>query len=202
MSSLTKAQLRITRKTVDFMRKSVDKVNSGISFVTGPLFVYVRRVTNDAPWLIVLGSTMMFSCCPLIIYPWVKKWLLSDPRQAREIERVRLCLQKGIDPFPTIQHKDFVYGNVVPAFQTDVSHAPKESSWEHQAMIRYREEKAKLLEDMGKAGFDVDRGVGELLRLRNELKIAHKDAKESFDLEPAGVTFGRRTDVDVMEKRQ
>jgi hypothetical protein len=192
MSAFTKMQLRVTRKTVDFMRGSIDTVNSTIGFVTGPLFNYVNRITHDAPWIIILFTAMSFSSCPLIVYPYVKVWLLDDERARREVERVRLCLQKGIDPFPTIQHKDFVYGNVVPAFQTDTSHAPLESSWEHSAIVRYRQEKDALLKGMGTEGYDIDRSVAQLLKLREKLKAAHKEAKESFDLEPEGVTFGRR----------
>ncbi|CUI15565.1 transmembrane protein, putative [Bodo saltans] len=198
MSSFTKMQLRATRKTVDFMRGSIDKVNSAVSFATGPLFNYVRRITHDAPWIIIMGTAFVFSSCPLVVYPWIKTWLLDDERARREVERVRLCLQKGMDPFPTIQHKDFVYGNVAPAFQTDVSHAPLESSWEHSAMVRYRKEKEALLKGMGEEGYDVDRSVAQLLKLRETLKVAHKEAKESFELEPAGLTFGRR-EVNAMK---
>lgn len=192
MSSFTKAQLKFTRSTVNVMRSSVDKVNQAIFYVTGPFAQWFNKISRDAPWMIAVGATGVFMCCPLLVYPWVKPYLLSDERVSREAERVRLCLQKGIDPFPTIQHKDFVYGNLVPALQTKTEHAPKESSWEHRALLRYREEKEKLLKDMGTAGYDVDRSVVELLKLREDLTAAMKAEKDSYALEPAGLTFGKR----------
>lgn len=188
-------QMKATRLGADAMRKVVDKVNGGILFTAGPVVEFVKKVSFDAPWLFLIATTGTFMLCPLIAYPWVKRWLLKDPREAREAERVRMCLEKGIDPFPTIQHKDFVFGNMMPAFQRDADEAPRAASWEHSAMIRYREAKAKLIAE---TGGDVEKDVETLKKLREELRRASNQERTSYAVEPEGLTFRPREGVNVL----
>lgn len=195
MSAFTKMQMKATRVTNDYMRKVVDKINGGIQFAAGPVQENFRKATFDAPWVILLIGTTIFMSCPLIAYPWFKEWFLNDVRAQRESERVKLCLEKGIDPYPTLQHKDYVHGNVMPALQYDQDHSPKVASWEHAAMVRYNEAKAKLVKE---TSADPELGVVALKKLREELREERLKMRMSFDPEPEGMRFTRGSGVNVM----
>lgn len=191
-------KMRFTRSAVDHVRVVVDSANHAIGTLTGPFHEFVSRMSNDAPWIFFVLASGFFMACPLIAYPWIKRWLLADPRDERERERVRLCLQKGIDPFPTIQHKDYVYGNLAPSMQSSSDTSPVEASWEAQAMFRYFDAKKKLRSEFGDE-VSAPHDVAKMIRLKEELAAAQRDKSVIIGWEPKSVTFTDRKDVNVMK---
>lgn len=194
-----RVKMRFTRAAVDHVRVVVDSANSAIGTITGPFNEFVGKMTNDAPWLAFVLASGAFMACPLLAYPWIKRWLLADPREARERERVRLCLQKGIDPFPTIQHKDYTFGNLAPSMQSNSDSSPVEASWEYQAMQRYFDAKKKLRSEFGD-NETAPHDVAKMLRLKEELALVSQDmSKVPIGWEPKSLTFTDRKDVNVMK---
>ncbi|EPY41848.1 hypothetical protein AGDE_02075 [Angomonas deanei] len=152
-----KAKMQLTSKTVRVARRAVDGTNLLIQGVIAPFSRISATIKREAPWvsgLLVIGA---LSTIPLVIYPYLKPYF-KDTRQLQEEERVRLCLQKGIDPYPYMRHKDHVQGANVPILM--VGEGPRGAVPEYTAIDRFIQRKEALLKQ---TGADVDTTVQELL---------------------------------------
>ncbi|EPY29961.1 hypothetical protein STCU_04305 [Strigomonas culicis] len=156
--------------------------------VITPFRMMNNRLHAEAPWLVSLGMLMVASAIPLLAYPYVKEYMSQGKRQRLEEERVRLCLQKGVDPFPLMRHKDLVFGHQTIGQKTE-SQYPTAASWEYQSVLNFHREKEKLREEVGG---DVEDSVQKLLALRAK---CDEKARKSI-VEPPGLVFRGRDDTD------
>ncbi|RNF27241.1 uncharacterized protein Tco025E_00549 [Trypanosoma conorhini] len=192
--AFTRFKLRCTTYTVDVVRRFCDGCNAVLSAVGAPLASLGHRIGQESPWVVILFASSGISVFPLLLYPVLKPYLMNDIRWQKEEERVRLCLQKGIDPYPYLRHKDYVFGNVVPATQSE-EEVPLEVSWEHQAMEEFQRAKEKLRKEVGG---DVNDSVAKLMALRENLRREFERSRHAVSNEPRNLIFGRRGDVDSM----
>nr|CCC89973.1 unnamed protein product [Trypanosoma congolense IL3000] len=189
----TRFKMRLTTRTVDVMRTFCDRCNNVIAGFVGPVSRLGKRIGQESPWVVVLFVSSGITVFPLIFYPVLKPYLMDDQRYKKEEERVRLCLQKGIDPYPYMRHKDYVFGNVVPATQSE-EEAPLTASWEHQAMLHFQKAKEELRKEVGG---DVNDSVVKLMALREELRKEFKRERHAVSEEPANLVFNRKRDTNT-----
>lgn len=171
-------QLRATTVAVNRVRAVADGCNRVINTVSRPIRRVARQISLEGPWVIMLLTCTWISVVPLLMYPYVKTFILKDKRTLMEEERVRLCVQKGIDPYPYMQKKEFVYGNNFSGLAREEEY-PLADSWEHRAMVKFYEEKEALLRE---TNGDVDATVTKLLQLREQLRKDAKPIHEPEDL--------------------
>lgn len=187
-------QMKATRATVDHMRYFIDGCTRVYHTVATPFRKAGHQLSLEGPWVITLLVCTWISIVPLFFYPFVKNFIWKDKRTLMEEERVRLCLQKGIDPYPYLHHKDFVYGNNFPGLAREEEY-PLSNAWEHRAMIDFHREKERLLKETnGQAETDT---VEKLMELRDVLRKETRKNKTSVQ-EPKDLVFKPRSDVDSL----
>ncbi|RNF08582.1 hypothetical protein TraAM80_02691 [Trypanosoma rangeli] len=125
------------------MHRFCDRCNTVLSAVGAPFALIGQRIGQESPWVVIIFASSRISVLPLLLYPVLKPYLMNDIRWQKEGEHVRLCLQKGVDPYPYLHHKDYVFGNVVPATQSE-EEVPVEVAWEHRAVEEFQKAKEKL----------------------------------------------------------
>ncbi|KEG14260.1 hypothetical protein DQ04_00551120 [Trypanosoma grayi] len=187
--------MRCTTYTVDVMRRFCDGCNTVIAIAADPLRRLGHRIAQESPWVVVMFVSSGIAVFPLILYPVLKPYLMNDTRWIKEEERVRLCLQKGIDPYPYMRHKDYVFGNVVPATQSE-EEAPLSASWEHRAMLDFQRAKEELRKEVGG---NVEDSVAKLMALRAELRREFERNQHTVSSEPKNLIFRGRKDVDTLK---
>lgn len=178
-------KMRLTTRSVDIMRAFCDGCNRAMARMSDPVRRLGRRIGEESPWVVVLFVSSGITVFPLVFYPLLKPYLMDDPRYMKEEERVRLCLQKGIDPYPYMRHKDYVFGNVAPATQTE-EEVPLSASWEHQAVLNFQRAKEELRKEVGG---DVNDSVTKLLALREGLHKEFKRQRHAVSEEPSNLVF-------------
>ncbi|KAG5493354.1 hypothetical protein GH5_02098 [Leishmania sp. Ghana 2012 LV757] len=185
-------KMRATTVAVDHMRSFCDGCNLILHAVTHPFKRLVGRVKDEAPWVNTLMACTLVTALPLIFYPYVKKYVLNDERAAAEAERVRLCLQKGIDPYPYMRHKDFVYGNSAPIF-ADKEQIPKRIGWEFSALENYYKRKEELRQEVGGSINDT---VQKLMALKKEQRSMYDSMRGKPGTEPRDLIFHGQKEVN------
>lgn len=189
-------KLRATTTAVGYMRRLCDGCNVVIGAVASPFRKIGRRVSQEAPWVnFILGSTFVV-IIPLSAYPYLRPILRGNDRYAREEERVRLCLQKGIDPYPYLKHKEFLRGNNIPLYSDDQKLVPFEAVFEHKSIIDFHKKKEEIRRQ---TGGDLDASVEQLMRLREEHKANYRQATRDIGSQPKETIFPPRQDVDVLK---
>lgn len=189
-----KMKMRATHTVVEYMRNFCDGVNVVLGSVMLPLQRVGRRLSAESPWVVLLGACTLSMVVPLLAYPYVKPIIAKDTRALHEEERVRMCLQKGIDPYPYLRHKDFVYGNNTATFSRESEH-PKDSAWEWALMEDYEKRREELRAEVDGA---LDDSVERLLRMRENKKRAYQSTKRSYVTEPTNLVFKGRGDVNQL----
>ncbi|ESL09658.1 hypothetical protein TRSC58_02619 [Trypanosoma rangeli SC58] len=190
--AFTRLKLRCTTYAVDVMRRFCNRCNTVLSTVGAPFASIGQRIGQESPWVVIIFVSSGISVFPLLLYPVLKPYLMNDVRWQKEEERVRLCLQKGVDPYPYLRHKDYVFGNVVPATQSG-EEVPVEVAWEHQAVEEFQRAKEKLRKEVGG---DVNDSVAKLMALRAELRREFGRNRHAVSNEPRNLIFKGRNDVD------
>lgn len=186
-------QLRATTAAVNHMRYFVDGCTSVMRTVSSPFRKVGRQIALEGPWVITLLVCTWISIVPLVFYPYVKTFVLKDKRTLLEEERVRLCLQKGIDPYPYLQNKDYVYGNNFPGLAREEEYPPTDA-WEHRAMLDFQRKKEELMREAKGSPEDT---VEKLLQLRDALRKETQANRVSTN-EPKDLVFRPRDDVDKL----
>jgi hypothetical protein len=107
--ALQRMQLRMMTKSVKALQFVVQKSSRVLRAITDP-FVYAGvAIYKVSPILVVLLSSTIGAYLPLVLYFRLKEYFLDHSRQIKEQERIRLSLQKGIDPFPDFNFKELVF---------------------------------------------------------------------------------------------
>ena len=167
--AFTRMKMKATSGSINWIRKGVDFFNMGISKAYEPIGRGMANWGNDFPIFVLFLSGVMVSLLPLVVYPYYKKYIESVPRRQLERERVRLCLEKGIDPYPMIRYKEHVHGNASQLSSLSESDAPEDASYEHRAVENMRK-KAELYAKV--------MGVNEGARLDS---LSYEDPEKSLD---------------------
>ncbi|KAG5494110.1 hypothetical protein JKF63_01945 [Porcisia hertigi] len=184
-------KMRATTAAVDHMRSFCDGCNLVLRAVTHPFRRLSERVRAEAPWVTTVVASTLVTALPLIFYPYVKKYVLNDERAAAEAERVRLCLQKGIDPYPYMRHKDFVYGNSAPVLANQ-EQIPKRIGWEFNALENYYKRKEELRHEVDG---NIDDTVQKLMELKKEQRGVYDSMRGKPGREPSNLIFHSRSEV-------
>lgn len=192
--SFHRFQLKATTATINHMRYFVDGCTRVYHTALTPFRKVGRQVALEGPWVITVLVCTWLSIVPLFFYPYIKTFVWKDKRTLLEEERVRLCLQKGIDPYPYLIRKDYVYGNNFPGLAREEEY-PLSDSWEHQAMTDFHREKELLLRETN--GVADKHTVEKLLALRNELRKETKKNRNPSQ-EPTNLVFKSRSGVDQL----
>eukprot|EP00796_Vickermania_ingenoplastis_P004394 gene4394-3195_t len=187
-------QMRATTVTVRHMRRLADSCNKIMKTAASPFLRVGRQISMEGPWVIALLVCTWLSAVPLLIYPYVKNFVLKDKRTLMEEERVKLCLQKGIDPYPYLTKKEFVYGNNLPGMARE-EEFPAMNAWEHRAMVDFQREKQRLLEESNGSMEDT---VERLLELREKLREETSKNRRSTT-EPSDLVFRGRPDANRLD---
>jgi len=186
-------QLRATAKVVNHMRQLADSCTRAMKTVSAPFRKVGKQISLEGPWVITLLVCTWVSVIPLFFYPYVKQFVLKDKRTLLEEERVRLCLQKGIDPYPYMNNKDHVYGNNFPGLAREDEY-PLTDSWEHRAMLDFQRQKNLLMQESKGSENDT---VERLLQLRDELRQQTQKNRTSVH-EPKDLIFKPREGVNEL----
>lgn len=188
-------KMRATTVVVDHVRSFCDGCNVVFHTVTGPFRRIGSRIGSEAPWVIGIGACTFVTIIPLVCYPMIKKYVMTDPRAEAEAERVRLCLQKGMDPYPYMRHKDFVYGNNAPVMAFN-GQMPDRVGWEYDALTEFHRRKEELRKEVGGS---VDDTVQKLMKLREEQQEFYKSEHRKLGQEPKDLIFRGREDVNQLK---
>lgn len=192
--SFHRFQLKATTATVNHMRYFIDGCTRVYHTALTPFRKVGQQIRLEGPWVITVLVCTWISVVPLVFYPYIKTFVWKDKRTLLEEERVRLCLQKGIDPYPYLTRKDYVYGNNFPGLAREEEY-PLSDSWEHQAMIDFHREKERLLRETNGAADQCT--VEKLLALRKELR-KQTDKNKMPSQEPTNLVFKSRPDADQL----
>ncbi|KPA82488.1 putative mitochondrial hypothetical protein [Leptomonas pyrrhocoris] len=185
-------KMRATTVVVDHMRSFCDGCNVVLNTVARPFRMVASRIQSEAPWVVAVGASTFITLVPLVSYPLIKKYVMPDERGAAEAERVRLCLQKGIDPYPYMRYKDYVYGNNAPVMAT-AEQMPKRAGWEYDALNEFLRRKEELRKEVNG---NVDDTVQRLMELKKQQAAFYKSKRGHFVVEPPDLIFHGREDVD------
>lgn len=188
-------KMRATTAVVDHVRSFCDGCNVVLTAVGRPFRRVASRINSEAPWVVALGACTFITIIPLTTYPLIKKYVMPDPRAAAEAERVRLCLQKGIDPYPYMRYKDHVYGNAASITATEDQH-PDRGTWEDQAVSELLRRKEELRREVGG---DINDTVEKLMRLKEQHKALYQTQIRNRGVEPTDLVFQGRKDVDQLK---
>ncbi|CCW66428.1 unnamed protein product [Phytomonas sp. Hart1] len=187
-------KMRFTRRTVDYVRYFCDGCNYVFSIFTSPFHRIGQRISAEAPWVVVIIASTLITVVPIVGYPYLKPVLGQNPRFELEEERVRLCLQKGIDPYPYMRHKDLVYGNQVTLFSSE-SENPKEAAWEYLSLKEFYRRKEALRQQVDG---DLDDTVQKLLDLRKRQLRQFDSQRREINRDPEEYIFTERPDTDKL----
>ncbi|ESS68770.1 hypothetical protein TCDM_02485 [Trypanosoma cruzi Dm28c] len=91
-----------------------------------------------------------------------------------------------------MRHKEYVFGNTVPASQSE-EEVPLEVSWEHRAVVEFQKAKEKLRNEVGG---DVTDSVAKLMALRAELRREFEKSRRGVSEEPENLIFKGQRDAD------
>lgn len=187
-------KMRATTAVVDHMRSFCDGCNVVFLSITRPFSRIGQRIGAEAPWVVGIAACTFVTIIPLVFYPFIKKYVMPDPRAEAEAERVRLCLQKGIDPYPYMRHKDFVYGNNAPVL-TFEGQRPERVAWEYDALAEFHKRKEELRKEVGGNENDT---VEKLMQLKAEHHKFYETERRHAE-EPKDLVFYGRKDVDQLK---
>lgn len=190
----TRFKMNLTTRFVDHARSFCDGCNIVINAVATPFQRLKNRVMLETPWVIVVFAAVFAGGIPLVGYPYLKPLLMTDRRRETEEERVRLCLQKGIDPYPYMRAKEFVYGNSVTSLSWE-GQTPDDCAPEYQVVDAFEQRREKLAEEVN---MNIETSVQCLLALREEQKELLKK-KTGLATEPKSLIFKGRDDVNVLK---
>lgn len=133
------ARMRFTTHSVNVMRSLVDACCVVINKMWTPFGRFGSWINNEAPWLqlcLMSWSCMIF---PAIVIKYIEPTLDKDVRMREERERIRMCLQKGIDPFPSMQWRE----TIGPLANPDRDHKPKDTTWQWRAANKAAKKRAE-----------------------------------------------------------
>ncbi|KAG5468429.1 hypothetical protein LSCM1_02409 [Leishmania martiniquensis] len=187
-------KMRATAVAVDHMRSFCDGCNLVLGAFTHPFKRVLGRVKAEAPWVNTLVASTLVTILPLMFYPCIKEYVLHDERSAAEAERVRLCLQKGLDPYPYMRHKDFVYGNAAPILASK-EQIPTRVGWEFSALDAYCKRKEELRQEVGGS---LDDTVEKLMALKRKQRSMYDSMSGKPGTEPRDLIFHGRNDVNQL----
>jgi hypothetical protein len=145
MSSFTKLSMRFTTNCVACARTGLDMANVAIYTVQGPLRRAFEKYGGEAPWIFAMTGTFGCIVTPMFLYPIFAPIWTPDPRRIKEQERVRECLQQGVDPHPYLKHRDKVFGVGMPVKVVGDDVVPQSASEEWRVMHRFKNEKDTFL---------------------------------------------------------
>lgn len=188
-------KMRATTVVVDHMRSFCDGCNIVFNTVARPFRKVADRINSEAPWVVGIGACTFVTIIPLIAYPYIKKYVMPDERATAEAERVRLCLQKGIDPYPYMRHKDFVYGNNAP-IMSGSGQTPERVGWEYDALEHFQRRKEELRKEVGG---NLDDTVQKLMELRKQRVEFYQAERRNIKQEPKDLIFRGRSDADELK---
>jgi hypothetical protein len=120
----TRYKMKFIKTGVDQVKKGIDQMNKVTGAVQRQAAAFFGLLELEAPWVFALGWSFFSIWVPLIIFPYIRPLFVKDSRQEAEEERVRLCLQKGIDPYPYLTHRDTYFGVIAPFGVTDDKMVP------------------------------------------------------------------------------
>eukprot|EP00744_Colponema_vietnamica_P014788 GILI01020704.1.p1 GENE.GILI01020704.1~~GILI01020704.1.p1 ORF type:complete len:247 (-),score=32.37 GILI01020704.1:68-754(-) len=198
-------KMKATSGTVNVMRLMIDFVNTGIYKIYGPLGRAYSAISNDYPVVGVFFSGVAVAFVPMLLYPYWTRWRDNDPRRVLERERVELCLQKGIDPYPMVRYKEHVHGNQSQLSSFGESDAPPEASYEHRAVEAMRKRSELYAKVMGISSSsevtssvanheDPQRSLDALLALRERERAKFNGNKMVVWQDPVDLAFPKRDD--------
>ena len=143
----TKYKLKYTYGSIDKVRSGLDQFNRAVNAAQRPIRKVVDTLEDQAAWVFGCLWTLFGMLLPLYSYPYFVNYIANDPRAEAEEERVRLCVQKGIDPYPYLQHRDHYYHNLGPVNVTDSEQVPQGIEEYQHTMERFRRHKQRNLEE-------------------------------------------------------
>lgn len=201
--NFTRMQMRATTQSVNLIRTAVDFINLGINKVYAPIGRAVHKLNNDYPLFVVMYSGMFIAAVPIVLYPIYVRYIESSTRKQLERERVKLCLEKGIDPFPMIRYKEHVHGNSNQIYSFSPSDAPDDASYEHRAVENLRKKAELYAKVMGvsegtkldSASYeDPNKSLDSLLALRERERRRFNGNKLVVWQDPVDLAFPKRDD--------
>ena len=198
--AFTRFKMQATTHSINHLRTLIDGVNSVIYRVYTPIKHKIDSVVSDYPiiFVFVTGCSAMFA--PWMIYPVYIRYKQGLERNRLERERVELCLQKGIDPFPTIRWKEHVWGDRNQSMTSDSSQHPLESVWEFRSIENMKKKKEQYEKVMGikstlaEIEGRVPTTVDEVLQRRESSHYNFKTTQSVFWVDPVDLVFPRRED--------
>lgn len=190
-----RTKMRLTTLSVNHARSFCDGCNVVLHTVAYPFRRIGQRISAEAPWVTALFACTFVTIIPLVLYPYIKPWVFEDKRAKMEAERVRLCLQKGMDPYPYMRHKDYVYGNNVALTVLD-GETPATVGWEHESIVEFQRRKEELRKEVGG---NIEDTVDKLLRLKKQQRAEYESQRGKMPVEPRNLVFYGRKDVDVLK---
>lgn len=186
-------KMKATAASVSTMRSFCDGCVTVLNVFAKPIIGLMGRVEAESPWVVVVIATTLISAVPILSYPLLKPYFAKDERALLEEERVRLCLQKGIDPYPYLTTKDLEFGRVTPS-QHQEDEVPKVLGNEQEAMAAFDARKEELLKELGG---DPNTSLTALMALRE--KRRQEMASSPPLVEPKHLTFWGRPDVNQLK---
>lgn len=132
-----RTKLRATTMAIKGARVGIQAFSKVLYAAADPLLAYMARVYRSSPMMTLIFFSTAWAWIPLYWYQNVKDYVLPTDRRDKEEARIRLCLQKGIDPFPDMLQKDLVMGRNSPSMQNDSSR-PRGVDFETQAVWRQK----------------------------------------------------------------
>lgn len=198
--AFTRFKLQATTHSINYLRTMIDGVNSVIYRVYTPVKQKVDSFVADYPIIVVFSSGCLAMFAPWFVYPIYMRYKQGLERNRLERERVELCLQKGIDPFPTIRWKEHVWGDRNQSMTTDSSQHPLESVWEFRSVENMKKKKEQYEKVMGikstlaEIEGRVPTTVDEVLNRREASHYNFKTTQTMFWIDPVDLAFPRRPD--------
>lgn len=106
----TKYKMNFQYESLEQMRKGLDIMNEYMQAMRSPITRSLASMEGEAPWMTLVVFHFLGMAIPVMCGFYLNPLLIPvDPRRDAEEERVRLCLQKGLDPYPYLSHRDNYY---------------------------------------------------------------------------------------------
>jgi hypothetical protein len=139
-------QMVFTRALITFMRRATDACNVVIYWVQRPMRKLVNIWSQESTVFYVCFGTVFGSWLPYVLYPYTQDALDPDMRQKKEEERIRVNLQKGADPLPTMMDKTNLRGQHVALYVTDDTTIKLSIDSDWRSMERFRQGRQEELD--------------------------------------------------------
>ena len=164
-------QLRAMTKVIKVLRVGIQGFSKGARIFSDPIVNTGLRWYRGSPFAFMLGVSSLWGYVPIWFYYKYKETILNSDRIAKEQERIRLSLQKGLDPFPDYQYKEIVFN--YHTYDSTAEMRAEGTQYETQAIWRQREAKSNLLANSE----DHAGSIHELVRLEEERLKANREAR-------------------------